>query len=160
MIVTQGGRFGGYGLYVLKGKPVFVYNLFNYGRARWEGAEALTPGKHTLEFDFKYNGLGLGTLAFNNVSGVGQGGTGVLKVDGQTVATQTMPHTIPFILQWDENFDIGADTGTPVDDQDYQVPFTFNGKLNKLTLVIDRPQLTPSDIEKLKQATRNNRASE
>jgi len=48
---------------------------------------------------------------------------------------------IPLIMQWDENFDIGADTGTPVDDADYQVPFRFTGKLEKLTLKIDRPTL-------------------
>jgi arylsulfatase len=47
-----------------------------------------------------------------------------------------------------------------VDDQDYQVPFTFTGKLNKLTLTIDRPQLSPADIQKLQAAQRNNRASE
>jgi hypothetical protein len=47
-----------------------------------------------------------------------------------------------------------------VDDQDYQVPFKFNGKLDKLTLKIDRPRLSPQDIEKLKEATRNNRAAE
>src|SRR5271157_2034522 len=82
MIVTQGGRFGGYGLYVLKGKPVFTWNLVDLKRIKWQGTEALSPGKHTLEFDFKYNGLGMGTLAFNNMSGIGQGGTGVLKVDG------------------------------------------------------------------------------
>ena len=52
---------------------------------------------------------------------------------------------MPLILQWDENFDIGSDTGTPVDDQDYQVPFRFTGKLDKLTLKIDRPKLTPED---------------
>jgi hypothetical protein len=75
----------------------------------------------------------------------------VLKVDGKEVARQTMEHTIPLIMQWDENFDIGADSGTPVAD-DYQVPFRFTGKLNKLTLKIDRPQLTPADIEKLKEA--------
>ena len=120
----------------------------------------LSPGKHTLEFDFKYNGLGMGTLAFNNVSGIGQGGTGVLKVDGTVVATQAMEHTLPLILQWDENFDIGSDTGTPVDDQDYQVPFAFTGKLNKLTLTIDRPQLSSADIQKLQTAERNNHASE
>ena len=83
------------------------------------------------------------------MSGIGRGGTGVLKVDGKEVARQTMERTIPLILQWDENFDIGADTGTPVDDQDYQVPFRFTGKLDKLTLTIDRPKLTPADIEKL-----------
>ena len=76
-----------------------------------------------LEFDFKYDGLGFGTLAFNNLSGIGRSGTGVLKVDGKEVARQTMERTLPLILQWDENFDVGADTGTPVDDQDYQVPF-------------------------------------
>ena len=94
------------------------------------------------------------------MSGIGQGGTGVLKVDGTAVATQKMEHTLPLILQWDENFDIGTDTGTRVDDQDYQSPFTFTGKLNKLTLTIDRPQLTPADIEKLKAAERNNHVSE
>ena len=160
MIVTQGGRFGGYGFYVLKGKPVFLWNLVDLKRLRWESPEALSPGKHTLEFDFKYDGLGMGTLAFNNMSGIGRGGTGVLKVDGKAVATQKMEHTLPLILQWDENFDVGADTGTPVDDQDYQVPFTFTGKLNKLTLTIDRPQLTPADIQKLQAAERNNHASE
>jgi hypothetical protein len=80
MIVTQGGRFGGYGFYVLKGKPVFLYNFLDFKRTRWEAPDALTPGKHTLEFDFKYDGLGAATLAFNNVSGIGRGGTGVLKV--------------------------------------------------------------------------------
>jgi len=160
MIVTQGGRFGGYGFYVLKGKPVFLYNFVDLQRVRWEGPDPLSPGKHTLEFDFKYDGLGAGTLAFNNVSGIGRGGTGVLTVDGKAVATQKMEHTIPLIMQWDENFDIGADTGTPVDDQDYQVPFTFNGKLDKLTLTIDRPQLSPADIQKLQEGQRNNRASE
>jgi arylsulfatase len=159
MIVTQGGRFGGYGFYVLNRKPVFLYNFLGMQRIRWEGADALTSGKHTLEFDFKYDGLGAGTLAFNSVSGIGRGGTGVLKVDGKEVARQTMAHTIPLILQWDENFDIGADTGTPVAEE-YQMPFRFTGKLDKLTLKIDRPQLTPSDIEKLRQAQRNNRASE
>ena len=65
------------------------------------------------------------------MSGIGHGGTGVLKVDGKEVATQKMEHTIPFILQWDETFDIGSDTGTPVDDEDYQPPFTFTGKLEQ-----------------------------
>jgi len=160
MIVTQGGRFGGYGFYVLKGKPVFLWNLVDLMRVRWQGPDALPPGKHTLEFDFKYNGLGVGTIAFNNVSGIGQGGVGVLKVDGKAVATQTMEHTSPLMLQWDENFDIGSDTGTPVDDQDYQVPFAFTGKIDRLILTIDRPKLTPADIQKLQAAERNNHASE
>jgi arylsulfatase len=85
MLATQGGRFGGYGFYVLKGKPVFLWNLVDLKRVKWEGRDALTPGKHTVEFDFKYDGLGMGTLAFNDLSGIGRGGTGVLKVDGKEV---------------------------------------------------------------------------
>ena len=105
--------------------------------------------------------MGMGTLAFNNMSGIGRSGTGVLKVDGKEVATQKMEHTLPLILQWDETFDIGSDTGTPVDDKDYQVPFTFTGKLNKLSIKIERPQLTPEDEKLLReQGQRNNRASE
>ena len=97
-------------------------------RITWEAPEPLSAGKHTLEFDFKYDGLGIGTLAFNDFSGIGQPGTGELKVDGAVVATKAMPHTIPLILAWDENMDIGSDTGTPVDDKAYQVPFAFTGR--------------------------------
>ncbi len=161
VLLTEGGRFGGYGFYLLKGKPVFLWNLLDLERQRWEGPEALAPGKHTLEFDFKYDGLGLATLAFDNMSGIGRSGTGVLKVDGKEVATKKMEHTVPLILQWDETFDVGADTGTSVDDQDYQVPFAFTGKLTKLTLNIDRPKLTAADEKLLReQGQRNNKASE
>ena len=82
----------------------------------------LTPGRHVLEFDFKYEGLGVGTFLFNSFSGVGQPGTGTLSVDGKVVATQRMEHTLPMILQWDEAFDIGSDTLTGVNDADYQPP--------------------------------------
>jgi arylsulfatase len=160
VVATQGGRFGGWGFYLLKVKPVYVWNLLDLKRVRWEGTEALSPGKHTLEFDLKYDGLGFATLAFNNRSGLGQGATGALKVDGKVVATQKMEHTIPVILQWDESFDVGADTGTPVDDRDYQVPFRFTGRLAKLTLSVDRPKLTPEDERRLQEAQRSNRASE
>jgi hypothetical protein len=149
MILTSGGRFAGYGFYLLKGKPVFLWNLIDLKRVKWEGTEALAPGKHTLEFDFKYDGLGLGTLAFNNMSGLGRPGTGTLKVDGKAVQTITLPHTLPMILQWDESFDIGSDTLTGVNDADYQPPFTLTAKLNKLTIKVDRPKLTPEDIKKL-----------
>ena len=129
-------------------------------RIKWEGPEALSPGKHIVEFDFKYDGLGAGTLAFNNMSGLGRSGTGTLKVDGKEVATQKMEKTLPMILQWDEAFDVGSDTLTGVNDADYKPPFTFTGKLNKLTIRVDRPKLSPADIEKLKAASRNNKASE
>ena len=65
-----------------------------------------------------------------------------------------MERTIPIVLQWDETFDVGSDTGTPVDDRDYQVPFAFTGKLVKLTLSVDRPKLTPADEQRLMRTTK------
>ena len=160
MLVTQGGRFAGYGFYLLKGKPVFLWNLADLERVRWEGPDALTPGRHMIEFDFKYDGLGMATLMFNDISGIGRGGIGVLKVDGKPVATRKMERTLPLILQFDENLDIGADTGTPVDDRDYQVPFRFTGTLHKVTLKVEPPVLTEADKQKLMQAHRNNAVSQ
>ena len=159
MLITQGGRFGGYGLYLLKSKPVFVWNLLDLARVRWEGP-ALAPGKHTVEFDFKYEGLGPGTIAFGDYSGIGRGGTGVLKVDGSEVATQKMEKTIPFILQFDESLDVGSDTLTGVNDADYQPPFAFTGTIDKITLTIDRPKLSAEDEKRLMEAQRNQKASE
>jgi arylsulfatase A-like enzyme len=135
---TNGGRFGGYGLYLLKGKPVFTYNVVDFERYRWESREALTTGKHAVEFDFTYHGPGLG-----------KGGTGVLKVDGKEVASKTIPRTLPVTFQWDESFDVGSDTGTPVDDADYQVPFRFTGKLNTLTVTVGPIQMNLAERKNL-----------
>jgi arylsulfatase len=114
----------------------------------------LAPGKHTIVFDFKYDGLGFATLAFNDVSGLGRAGTGTLTIDGKVVSTQMMERTIPTMLPIDETFDIGAKTGTPVDDQDYQVPFAFTGKIAKLTIAVEPPKLTAEDEKKLADAYR------
>ena len=134
MIVTDGGRFGGYGLYLLKGKPIFTFNLLALERVRWEGDEVLAPGKHSLEFDFTYDGPGMA-----------KGGSGVLKVDGKDVATKSLPHTIPAILTIDETLDIGSDTRTPVDDADYQVPFPFTGTVEKVGFKLGPSQMLPED---------------
>ena len=152
MILTSGGRFGGYGLYLLKGKPVWTWNMVDLKRIKWQGPDALAPGKHTIVFDFRYEGLGPGTLAFNNFEGVGRPGVGTLSVDGVVVATQTMERTLPMILQWDESFDIGSDTLTGVDDSDYQTPFPLTAKLNRLTVKLDRPELSEADKQRLEAA--------
>jgi arylsulfatase len=130
MVNTNGGRFGGYGLYLLKGKPVFAWNLVDLARVKWEAPEALPAGKHTLEFEFTYDGPGLG-----------KGGTGVLKVDGKAVVTKAMPRTVPITIQWDETFDVGSDLGTPVDDRDYACPFPFSGRIEKLTVKLGPSQM-------------------
>jgi arylsulfatase len=130
MIVTQGGRWGGYGLYILKGKPVFDYNMLILAQYRWEGSQ-LSAGKHTIAFDYTYDG-----------PGPAKGGTGVLKVDGQVVDTQKQANSIAFVAVSDETFDVGIDTRTGVNDKDYQVPFPFNGTINKLTFNLGPMQLT------------------
>jgi arylsulfatase A-like enzyme len=134
MLVTQGGRFAGYGLYVVKGKPVFTYNFLDLERSRWAAPQALAAGKHTIAFDFTYSGPGFG-----------KGGAGVLKVDGKEVDSKKVPHTIPFLLPWDETFDVGSDTRTGVNDNDYHVPFRFNGKIAELTFKLGPEQLTEDD---------------
>ncbi len=73
-------------------------------------------------------------------------------MDGKVVATKKMEKTIPIILQWDESFDIGSDTITGVNDADYKPPFPLTAKLNKLTIKVDRPQLSPEDIKKFEEA--------
>ena len=154
VIITQGGRFAGYGFYINKGKPTFDWNLVGLKHVIWESPEPLSAGKHTLVFDFKYDGLGAGTLAYDNVSGIGQSGTGTLSVDGKVVATEKMDHVIPLILAWDENMDIGSDTGTPVNDKAYQLPFAFNGSIDSLKLVVNRPELSEADKAKLEAAAK------
>jgi hypothetical protein len=97
MIVTEGGRFGGYGLFLSKGvagirsgKPVFIYNLLNLKRTIWSGPE-LGAGKHTIVFDFKSDGPGLG-----------KGGTGVLSVDSKEVDRKSIEHGTPITFPEDE----------------------------------------------------------
>jgi arylsulfatase len=160
MILTSGGRFAGYGFYLLQGKPVFLWNMVDLERIKWEGPDALTPGQHTVEFDFKYEGIGVQTLEYNNFSGLAQPGTGTLKVDGKEVATKRMAKTLPMILQWDESFDIGSDTLTGVNDADYKPPFPLTAKFNKLTIKVDRPQLSPADIKKLQEAMKEKAKSD
>jgi arylsulfatase A-like enzyme len=143
MIVTDGGRFGGYGLYLLKGMPVFTYNLVMLAKYRWASAagQPLSAGKHTVVFDFTYDG-----------PGIAKSGTGVLKVDGQVVSTLAIPHTIPFLIPVSETFDVGVDTRTGVNDQDYQVPFPFNGNIDKLTIKLGPTQLSEGDRKKVQEA--------
>jgi arylsulfatase len=122
MLITHGGRFSGYGLYLLKGKPVFHYNLAGVAHYNIAGKDTLAPGTHTILFDFNYDG-----------GGPGKGGTGTLLVDGKKVATRYIERTLPFRLSLDETLDCGEDTGTPVI-EDYKVPFKFTGTIHKVTI--------------------------
>ncbi|MFK4721210.1 arylsulfatase A-like enzyme [Bradyrhizobium niftali] len=145
MIVTEGGRFGGYGLFLSKGdlgigrgKVVFLYNLLDLKRTMWEGPE-LSAGKHTIVFDFKCDGPGLG-----------KGGTGVLSVDAKEVAKKSMENTIPVTFPEDETFDVGLDTrsGVAMVEYRYDPPFKFTGKIDKLTFKLE--PFTPEQEAKAK----------
>ena len=91
-------------------------------------------------YDYTYDG-----------PGIAKGGTGVLKVDGKDLATLKLEHTIPFLLPPDETFDVGIDTRTPVDSS-YQIPFRFDGKINKLTFKLGPTQLAAEDQKKVQEA--------
>jgi arylsulfatase len=133
-IVAEGGRFGGYALFLSKGeagigrgKPVFLYNLLDLKRTTWAGPE-LGAGKHTIVFDFRSDGPGLG-----------KGGTGVLSVDGKEVARNSLEHTTPITFPEDETFDVGEDTRTGVAMLEYRYdsPFRFTGRIDRLTFKLE-----------------------
>ena len=105
---------------------------FPLGRA----VSGLSAGKHTIVFDFKYDG-----------PGPAKGGTGVLSVDGKEVERKTIEHTIPLLMSIDETFDVGLDTRTPVDFS-YDVPFRFTGTIDKLNYKLGPEQMSAEDKQK------------
>ncbi len=124
MLVTQGGRFGGWALYVLDGKPVYTYNVANLERYNIQG-DVLTPGKHVIRYEFEYDG-----------GGAGKGGTGKLFVDDALVAEGRVDRTMGYRISLDETFDVGSDAGEPVSES-YHVPFDFPGEIEKVVVNLD-----------------------
>jgi hypothetical protein len=155
VIVTQGGRFGGWGLLVLDRKPMFAYAYSNQDGAKYPnqsssktriiGADKLTPGEHTIAFAFTYDG-----------GGIGKGGLGTLTVDGKKAAEGRLEKTLPFRFSLDESFDVGQDTGTPViDEYDAKMPFKFNGTLKRVDVELGSDGLTPGQRGELELRKRD-----
>jgi hypothetical protein len=142
MIVTTGGRWGGWGLYLLNGIPVFDYNMLILAQYRWAGKEPLSAGKHTIVYDYVYDG-----------PGIAKGGTGTLKVDGQVVDTHKQPNSISFLQVSDETFDVGLDLRTELNAKDYTLPFDFTGTINKLTINMKPTQFTAAEKAKISEAS-------
>jgi hypothetical protein len=152
VLATQGGRFGGWSLLVLDGKPMFAYADTNQDgdryptqrndKTRIAGREQLAPGKHIVASDFVYDGGGLGK--------------GTLIIDGKTVGESRIEKTNPlgkFTL--DESFDVGQDTGSPViDEYDAKMPFKFTGTLRKVEIKLGADQLTPNQRGELQRLRR------
>lgn len=124
MIVTQGGWFGGNALYLLDGKPVFAYAASHYPERKYtvKAPNAVAPGKHDIRVDFAYDG-----------GEPGSGGMATIFVDDSQVARGRIDRTVPVRVSGDETFDIGQDTGMPVN-RDYDVPFAFTGDVHKVVV--------------------------
>jgi arylsulfatase len=143
VIITQGGRFGGWGMLVLDGKPEFDYAFSNQPQHKYrvQSKEKLAAGKHTIKFDFQYEG-----------PGYGKGGTGTLSVDGKEVAKGKIERTIPVRFSLDETMDIGKDTGTPVvEDYVNKMPFKFTGVLRKVVVELGKSGLAAADQKELNE---------
>ena len=120
VIVAQGGRFGGFSFYVKEGKPAFAYNYLGLEKSDIVSSQALTPGKHTIVYDFKSDG------------GLGKGGIGTLTIDGNKVGEGRITRTQPGIFSVDDLADVGTDDGTPV--TDYGRSKKFTGTLYKVAI--------------------------
>ncbi|HEX4770530.1 MAG TPA: arylsulfatase [Bryobacteraceae bacterium] len=151
VIVTQGGRFGGWALLVLDHKPMFAYAFSNQDgdkyryqekyKTRIAASEPLVPGKHAIVFDFAYDG-----------GGAGKGGQGTLAVDGKKVAEGRIELTQALRFSLDESFDVGQDTGSPViDEYDAKMPFKFTGTLNRVEFKLSPENLTTTQRASLQR---------
>jgi arylsulfatase A-like enzyme len=103
VILTQGGRFGGWSLYLRDNKPEFTYNFLGLQRYVVASSKKLPAGPVKITFDFVYDG-----------DGVGKGGTGTIYVNGTAVAEARIEKTQPYIFSADETADVGLDNQTPV----------------------------------------------
>jgi arylsulfatase A-like enzyme len=127
VILTQGGRFGGWSVYLKDGKPEFTYNFLGLERYVVSSSEKLSNGPVNVKFDFVYDG-----------GGFGKGGTGTIYVDGKAVAEARVEQTQPNIFSADETADVGLDNQTPVAlGIGYGPEETrFTGKIDKVVVAV------------------------
>lgn len=122
MIVNQGGLFGGWALYMMKGKPVFCYNHAGHEQYYIQSKSTIGSGAHQLVMNFIYDG-----------GGIAKGGKVQLVLDGKEIASGRVEATNPIRFSIEETLDIGEDVGTPVNSS-YDVPFKFTGSINKVLI--------------------------
>jgi arylsulfatase len=126
IIIAQGGRFGGWALYVKDGKPAYDYNFLGLQRFTVAADEALRPGKATIRFEFAYDGGGLG-----------KGGMGTLYVNDRKVGEGRIERTQPRVFSADETADVGIDLATPVVEAiGAERTSKFTGRIPKVTVQV------------------------
>jgi len=123
VILAQGGRFGGWSLYVKGGKPIYTYNFLGLQRFTVASAKAVPAGEATIRLDFDYDGGGLG-----------KGGLGTIYVNDAKVAEGRIERTQPMIFSADETADVGEDDATPVTEDYKAYDNKFTGKILKVTV--------------------------
>lgn len=129
-LISQGGRFGGWSLYVKDGVPAYDYNFLGLQRTTIASSSKLAPGKAELRFQFDYDG-----------GGPAKGGLGTLFVNGEKVAEGRIPATQPGIFSADETADVGIDLGTPVVEAiGAEARSRFTGRIPKLTVSVQHPK--------------------
>ncbi len=125
-LIAQGGRFGGWSLYVKDGVPAYDYNFLGLQRTSIAATKPLAPGKATVKFDFAYDGGGLG-----------KGGVGTLYVNDEKVAEGRIPHTQAILFSADETADVGIDLGTPVVEAiGAERKSRYTGRIPKMTVEV------------------------
>ncbi|MBK8686917.1 MAG: arylsulfatase [Betaproteobacteria bacterium] len=125
-LIAQGGRFGGWSLYVKDGVPAYGYNFLGLQQSAIAGTKPLPAGKSTIRFDFAYDG-----------GGPGKGGTGTLSVNGEKVAEGRLERTQAGLFSADETADVGIDLGTPVVEAvGAEARSRFTGRIPKLTVEV------------------------
>jgi arylsulfatase len=138
---TIGGRYGGWALLLMDGKPMFAYAMSNQPQHKYRAAsdQPLAPGNHIIRAKFAYDG-----------GGIGKGATATLLVDEKQDAEVKIPQTIGVRFSLDETFDIGQDTGTPVlEEYDSEMPFSFSGTLAKFVVVLEPQKLSDEEQKRL-----------
>jgi len=125
-ILAQGGRFGGWSLYVNKGVPAYTYNFLGLAQTTVAGSKPLVAGKSTLRLEFAYDG-----------GGPGKGGMATLFVNNEKVGSGRIEHTEAGIFSADETADVGIDLGTPVVDAiGSEAESKFTGRIPKVTVEV------------------------
>jgi arylsulfatase len=137
IIIAQGGRFGGWALYVKDGAPAYDYNFLGLQRFTVAATEKLKPGKSTIKFDFAYDGNGLG-----------KGGTGTLFVNDKKVGEGRIEHTQAMVFSADETADVGIDLATPVVEAiGSEAKSKFTGRIPKVTIEVKEMKKADKAVE-------------
>ena len=134
VIIAQGGRFGGWSLYCVDGRACYDYNYFGLAHHTVRATEPLTPGRHEIAVEFRYDG-----------GGHGKGGTAILTVDDVKQCETRVDRTIAYYFSFDETLNVGVDLGTPVTDDYPAVDNAFRGIVHSVRIDLDDDALPPDD---------------